>query len=234
MRRLRARLAPREQPPDPRQQYAPLLREELANLDAAVVDGFFANLGYTMPLTLVHQLVELVRERRPAFAVEVGSGVSTVALNTALAEHSGYLVSIEESDSYAFETFRTLTRPDRVALVCATGGPELAELARGWRPGLVVIDGPSAEPRFTEPWLRLYRFLLAPDCVCAVDDTHRDENDSAAALLADENRLRKHDFVDPVAPGRHYSLLLPAGTEPPSSAAAPVRERATVVEAPLA
>ena len=186
-----------------------------------MVDGFFANLGYAMPLTLVHQLVQLVRSRRPALAVEVGSGISTVALNAALAEHSGYLVSIEESQDFAGETFRSLRRPDRVALVCATGAPELAELADGWRPGLVSVDGPTGEQRFTDAWLRLYRSLLSPDCVCAIDDTNREDNDAAAAVLARENGLRKHDFVDPVWPARHYSLLLPPGVEPPSSGAAP-------------
>jgi hypothetical protein len=219
--RLRARLSPPTEAPEPREQFAPLLHQELAALDSDVVDGFFANLGYTMPLSLVHQLVQLVRSRRPALAVEGGSGISTVALNAALAEHSGYLVSIEESQEFAGETFRGLKRPDRVALVCATGADELAELAGGWRPGLVAVDGPTGEPRFTEPWLRLYRSLLSSECVCAVDDTNREENDEAAALLARENELLKHDFVDPVSPGRHYSLLLPAGVEPPSSAAVP-------------
>jgi hypothetical protein len=220
--RLRARLAGREQAPDLRSRYAPVMRHELAALDPAIVDGFFDNLGYAMPLSLVQQLVELVRERRPRLVVEVGSGISTAALNKALADQSGYLVSIEEDAEFALETLRALPAPDRVALVCATGGGELADLLRGARPELVVVDGPTGQPRFEQPWLGLYRDLLSPECVCAVDDTHRPENDEAAASLAREKSLVKHDFADPAALGRHYSLLLPPGVAPPPSSAAPV------------
>jgi hypothetical protein len=171
-----------------------------------------------MPLSLVQQLVGLVEIRRPALVVEVGSGASTIALSAAL--ETGFLVSVEQDASFAAATARRLPCPERVALVCATDAAALGSLGAGWCPGLVAIDGPSGD-RFLEPWLALYRSLLSPECACAVDDTDRAENDRAAALLAKENGLVKHDFGDPLQPGHRYSLLLPAGIDVPPSAAVP-------------
>jgi predicted O-methyltransferase YrrM len=213
--RVRAALSGRRRADDPRAGLEPLIRAEFGALDPAVIDGFFANFGFSMALSLVRRLVELVAERRPRLVVEVGSGISTVALNGALAGHGGYLVSLEQNVTHAAATARALPSPDLVALVCITGAADrLAKIAGGWEPGLVVVDGPAGEQRFSEPWLAFYRAVLSPGCLCAIDDTDRGENDAAAALLADAYGFRRWDFDDPVYARHRYSLLLPPGVEP--------------------
>lgn len=217
--RLRAAVGRRLREPEPdhpRDRLAAVVERDFASLDPAVVDAYFDNFGWAMPLSLVQQLVGLVESRRPGLVVEVGSGASTIALSATLGD--GFLVSVEQDADYAAATARRLGNAERVALVCATNAAELATLAAGWRPDLVVIDGPSGD-RFLEPWLRFYGSLLSADCPCAVDDTDRAENDRAATALAEENGLVKHDFGDPLQPRHRYSLLLPAGVAPPPSAA---------------
>lgn len=86
----------------------------------------------------------------------------------------------------------------------------LPELAHGWQPGLLVIDGPAHGDRFSDAALALYTTMLSREAVCAVDDTDRSENDRGAAELARACGLVKRDYGDPIYVHHRYSILTPA------------------------
>ena len=183
------------------------------SLSTGVIDAFFDNFGYTIPLSLLQQLVDLCRITRPALAVEIGSGASTRALNEVLAEHDGLLVSIEEDGEWIGRTIATLERPELVVFLAAARADgsginhaAVEELVRGRTAGVLLIDGPATRERFDHRAVQLFERLVDPP------------NSSAARTLAEKNSLTKFDFGDPIYQQHQYSFLLPAGMEPPPSA----------------
>lgn len=193
-------------------------------LDKALIDGFYENVGYATPLGLVAHLQDLCRQLAPAVVVEVGSGLSTAALVAALPGEST-LISVDENVEWLARAARGVTRP-RTAYIAAPGESgldfeALRALLGDLRPGILLVDGPSNHPRFSPPALRLYERIVTANCVVAVDDTDRAENDSACVELAARAELRKVDYGDPVYTNHRYSLLLPADVEPPAAFAEP-------------
>lgn len=197
-----------------RRRFESIIRESFGNLDPLIIDMFFANFGYAMPLSLVSRIDGFCRALKPDLVIEFGSGVSTVAITDALVGSEGFLISIDESIKWLENTYRLVNHPAKAAFVCAPadGGINLAMLSRvlslKGKPELVIIDGPSGGERFSEPALRLYRELLSIRCVCAVDDTDREENNQGASQLAADFSLRKVDYSDPIYVHHQYSILL--------------------------
>ena len=168
----------------PRQQYEEVLRESFGHLNSAIVDNFFANFGYAMPLSLLVKIETICKETKPNLVIEFGSGLSTVIISDSLSDYEGgYLVSIDESMEWLENTYRLVNHKDKVAFVCVpdSSGINHAALSNYFsstlRPDLVVIDGPSQGNRFSKPALRVYNDLLTSNCVCVIDDTDREEND---------------------------------------------------------
>lgn len=208
--------------PAPRVVHAAAVAEHFSHLDTDVVDHFFENFGFTMPLSLVSRLDRLCRARRPDLVVEFGAGVSTTVLADAVAPYGGFLLSVEADAEWLGPLRDRISQPQRVGFLVFAAGrdeddrlnyPRLSELIRSCgRPGLVVIDGPAVANRFSPAALDAYRTLLSADCVVATDDTDRAENDEAAARLAQEFSLEKRDYGDPLFLNHRYSILYPAGT----------------------
>lgn len=199
-----------------RRQRARLRRDGLAQyptLASSVVEAYADNPGYAMPLSCLARLDFLVRRERPQAVLEIGSGISTIVLRTALAETGGTLVTVEADLEWI--------RASHAAgagnvIIVSPGGVELVRAAVGeaLRPDLVVVDGPAAAPRFSADRLALFLELARPDAAWLLDDTDRADNDGAARAIAAERGLERHDFGDPGNPGHRYTFLLPAGVAP--------------------
>lgn len=198
-----------------RRRYESILEGPLGHLAFEVRDAYFANFGYSMPLSLISKINAVCSEIQPELVLEFGSGVSTLAVSNALSGTTGHLVSIDESISWLEKTYSILKRPDDVILICA--GREgtlnyrlLSEvLSFIGMPELVIIDGPSQGDRFSDDAIMLFRELLSGRSVCVVDDTDREPNDLGAVQLANEFSLRKVDYDDPIYLEHQYSILFP-------------------------
>lgn len=199
-----------------RRQLESIIRVSFGNLGPLIIDMFFANFGYAMPLSPIPRLDKLCRTLRQDLVIEFGSGVSAVAITDALVGSEGFLISIDESIKWLENTYRLVNHPPKAAFVCAPadGGINHTMLSKvlslKGKPELVIIAGPSGGERFSEPALRLYQELLSTCCICAVDDTDREENNLGASQLVADFSLRRVDYSDPIYVHHQYSILLPS------------------------
>lgn len=198
-----------------RQKQIAQARTYFPELDPVILDGFFANFGFAMALSLLAKIELICKTIRPNLVVEFGSGLSTVVIANALSGHDGFLITFDENMKWLATTHGLLKHTSNVAFVCVPNGEGMnhAALSRyvWWRskPELVVIDGPSGGERFSLSALEVYGELLSSNGVCIVDDTDRDENDQGASGLAADFSLTKCDYADPVYVNHKYSILLP-------------------------
>jgi predicted O-methyltransferase YrrM len=204
---------------NPRRRLGALVADRYSALDATVVEAFFDNFGMAMSLELVAVLDRLCRQLRPRLVVEFGSGVSTVAMQEALAETDAVLVTIDQSVEWLEQAARRIRDPDGVLFVAAEAGDglgyrALAEMLAPRRAAdLLVVDGPAFADRFTADALEIIVRFAGPTTVWAIDDTHRPENEAAAEQLAETFSLRKRDYDDPIYDGSRFSLLFPPSAE---------------------
>jgi hypothetical protein len=199
----------------PKRRYGPAVRERYGYLGEAVLEALFANYKMAMSVDLIARLDRLCRDLRPQLVVEFGSGVSTIAMQAALAGTGATLVSVEESIEWLERTARGIaTREGLVLVACEDRHGPHAALARivgpARRADLLVVDGPSGGRRFTDEAFGLFDTLAGPKTVWAIDDTHRPENDEAAARLARRLGARKLDYDDPLEGDRRFTFLVPA------------------------
>ncbi len=186
----------------------PDLRQEILN-------GFLANLGHAMPLSLLVKIEMICRAIKPNLVVEFGSGLSTVVISDILSISHGLLISVDESMEWLENTYKLVNHKDEVLFMCIpdSRGNYHAALSKYMlfrcKPDLVVIDGPSSGNRFSEPALIVYNELMSSNSVCVIDDTDREENQSGALRLAAEFSLRKEDYGDPIYVRHQYSILFP-------------------------
>lgn len=205
--------------------HAAVVAEHFPHLDAAVVDQFFENFGFTMPLSLLDKFQQICDAYRPELVVEFGAGVSTRVLHAALRAYDGFLLSIENEASWVAKTHSDLPPSTQLAFLCAPGTttatrinyPAVGRLLGDVRPGLLVIDGPAHGERFSAEAVALYERLVSPATFVAIDDTDREHEDGGARALAERFALDKHDFGDPLFPRHRYSVLAPRGEEVPQS-----------------
>lgn len=204
----------------PRQQFEKVLQTSFGQLSSAIIDGFFANFGYSMPLSLLDKIQSLCREIKPNLVIEFGSGLSTVVITEALSEYErGFLVSIDENMEWLARSYQSVGHVSRAAFICLPlddriNHAALSEyLSLKGKPELVIIDGPSKGARFSLAAIKIYHELLSSSCICIVDDTDREENDLGAMQLATDFSLRKNDYGDPIYVKHRYSVLLPAHIE---------------------
>lgn len=215
--------------PDPRTQHAEIVAKSFSDLPQTVVDAAFENFGYTLTLSFVQLLTRLCGLRKPQFVVEAGCGISTLALSAAIAPHDGLLVSLEQDVAWIARTSARLDAPESVLFIAvppradgtAFDHAAVLQLGSGWAADLVLVDGP-ANNRFGDDALELYRTILAPGGILAIDDTDREENAEAATSLGRDLGLKRMDFSDPIFTGHQYTLLVPPDCELPASAAIPV------------
>ena len=202
-----------------RRQYKTIVEESFNDLSPTVTDAFFDNFGYTMPLSLISKINRLCRELKPFLVVEIGSGVSTMAIAKAIAKTNGVLISIEERIEYLKKTRSLLKNCTKSILLCSSTDGRInyntlsKALSLKNKPELLVIDGPADEERFSADALKFYQELLFTNCVCAIDDTDREENDLGASRLARDFSLCKVDYRDPIYVNHQYSILFPSGKE---------------------
>lgn len=133
-----------------------------------------------------------VRERRPEHVVELGCGISTLAIGRVLAETGGHLASLEHDADWA-QSITALVEQDgsakRVGIEVAPLEPHRCSLdgarwyaaeAIGRLPqqiGLLLVDGPPGN----EPGIELSRYpalpalarRLAPGAAIVLDDASR-------------------------------------------------------------
>jgi len=186
-------------------------------LSSAILEYFFANFGYTMPLSLLAKIQRICEAIKPNLVIEFGSGLSTVVLSDVLLKSRGFLITIDESMKWLENTYDLINYKDGIlfAYIPDTNGNYHAAWSKYIslknKPDLIVIDGPSGGNRFSESALKIYNELLSPNSVCAIDDTDREENQSGAQKLAAEFSLRKIDYGDPIYVRHQYSILFPEG-----------------------
>lgn len=184
-------------------------------LNPKILECFFANFGYAMPLSLLVKIERICREIKPNLVVEFGSGLSTVVISDILSISHGLLISVDESMEWLENTYKLVNHKDEVLFMCIpdSRGNYHAALSKYMlfrcKPDLVVIDGPSSGNRFSEPALIVYNELMSSNSVCVIDDTDREENQSGALRLAAEFSLRKEDYGDPIYVRHQYSILFP-------------------------
>ena len=202
----------------PKRRFGSVVRERYGYLGPDVLDALFANYKMAMSVDLVARLDRLCRELRPRLVVEFGSGVSTIAMQAALAGTGGRLVTVEESIEWLSWTAGRIRDRDGLLFVACEepAGPHEALgaiLGSSRRADLLVVDGPSRGNRFTGAAFQVYDVLAGPETVWAIDDTHRPENDEAAARIAARMSLRKLDYGDPVGSERRFAILVPNGVD---------------------
>jgi cephalosporin hydroxylase len=198
-----------------RQKQIAEARQHFQGLSPTIIDAFFANFGYAMPLSLLAKIQSICKIVKPRLVVEFGSGLSTVVISDTISEHEGFLITFDESMKWLVNTYQMVNHKSNIAFVCISevNGINHVALAKyisyKHKPELVVIDGPTGGDRFSESAMAVYYSLLSSDCVCVIDDTDRSENDLAAQRLAADFSLCKRDFGDPYYTRHKYSTLLP-------------------------
>jgi predicted O-methyltransferase YrrM len=154
--------------------------------------------GWAASPDLLLILAQRVLDRRPRLVVELGSGVSTLALGYALQKSGGgRLVSVEHEEAYAQRTQERVRRHGLEAIVTVVLCPlsrrkvdgdsylwyDLAGLQFDGKIDLLLVDGP---PGKLQPWSR-YPALpvlqphLAADASIVLDDACREEERAIVA-----------------------------------------------------
>ena len=143
----------------------------------------------------INMLEQRIRERRPRYVLELGSGISTLCLAQFMTDMHGRdegptVVSVEQSDDAASKTRALLERFDLAASVHVVTRPlieqtvldretlcyDLSDLATELPggPEFVLIDGPSGERGVRFATLPLAFPHLSDGCVFMLDDALRD------------------------------------------------------------
>jgi predicted O-methyltransferase YrrM len=153
--------------------------------------------GYAISPDACLCLVNLIEERRPSLIVELGSGVSTVALAAAQAlwVPGGRVVSVDHEEEYAAKTRHLLTEAGltnaevRLAPLAPTGEGTSAGVWYGagvfddlQEIGLLFIDGPPAQLGVHARWPSvsvLAGHIASGGCV-VLDDSSRTDDEALA------------------------------------------------------
>ncbi|MEU1516435.1 class I SAM-dependent methyltransferase [Streptomyces sp. NPDC005811] len=154
---------------------------------------------------LLLYLVEQIRARRPALVIELGSGVSTLWLATALRTFDipGRVVSLEHDPGYHEQTTKEVRRLDldefaevRLAPLeqHTLGGETLSWYAEpAWRDlrgcGLLFVDGPPGwtAPLSRYPAVPLLADALAPGAAVVLDDHDRADEQAIVARWTEQH-----------------------------------------------
>jgi hypothetical protein len=175
----------------------PFLRKHLAGRELGT---------WTLSAHAIEVLVATVRRHRPRLAVEFSSGVSTLALAHAMRPvmQPPWVISIEQDAGHAEATRALLEDAGlrdaavvlHAPLVQRDGhsaydlDPELlAQHIAGRTVGMVVVDGPAAEPGARVTTLPALCPHLASPCPLLLDDALRDGELYAAKTWLRERRI---------------------------------------------
>lgn len=194
--------------------------KQFPELNTKIIDHFYDNYGYTMPLSLLVKLKKICTTIKPKLVVEFGSGVSTIVISKAIVEYGGFLITFDESTEWINNTYKMIEEKINIAYICIPNERERIDhealekyISLNIKPDLVVIDGPSGGPRFSNSAMRIYDKLLSSQCICCIDDTDRAENDNGAIQIKTKFSLLKQDYNDPVYVNHKYSILYPANIQ---------------------
>lgn len=165
--------------------------------------------GWAASPDILHTLVELVLDRRPALIVECGSGASSVWIGYALRRlGQGRLVSLEHDADYRARTIGYIEShglTDFVDVRHAELEPWI-HMGEEWpwyslaavddldQVGMVFVDGPPGETRnhARYPALPILLPRCATDAVFVVDDAARDEeSEMIDRWLAESPHLKR-------------------------------------------
>ena len=191
-----------------------LAKKLYPNLDRYIINLFFENYGYSMPLSLLNKLNEICRAIKPKLVFEFGSGVSTILLASNLKKSGGEIFSFDESLEWIRDTYKKCPDIDNVSFIFAPSFKKInyeiftRNIDITKKADLLLIDGPTGD-RFTEPAKQLYAKLISSDTICVIDDTDREIDDKEAQELAEIHNLRKVDYKDPIYTRHKYSTLYP-------------------------
>lgn len=144
------------------------------------------------------QLVEIVERYRPALAVELGSGASTLILASSLLRFSpgSRLISIDHDETFAAATRHLLGQHgiDNTEVRVAPLQNRSGAVAPWYSPdaiadlhdiGFLFVDGPPGRvPNARLPSVENLLPRMAFDCVVVVDDTSRADEATLAAAWA--------------------------------------------------
>jgi len=158
------------------------------------------------------QVVNLVRDRRPAAIVELGSGLSTLYLSRCVAEQPGPVIhSLEHSLEYLESTRQLLELHEAAGNVRLIHAPlidtTIGDQTFSWyqlpatlpaRIDLLLVDGPPGDtgPLARLPAMASLTERLRPGAVIVLDDAHRaDEREIAASWMRDFGLRRSHSLT---------------------------------------
>lgn len=160
--------------------------------------------GWAMDARSLAHLVDIVEASRPRFALELGSGSSTVYLGYLARRSGGRVVSVDHDETFAARTRAEVERHGLAEVVEVRVAP-LREQSIGGDTGLwyeldafsdvqeidlLLVDGP---PKRTEPRARRHALpalvdRLAPGAVVVLDDADRpDEKEIVRQWAADHD-----------------------------------------------
>jgi len=155
--------------------------------------------GATAPDLLLY-LVQLVERNRPKLIIELGSGISTYWLATALHAFgaTGRLVSLEHSDDYRDQALRQFSdlgvthvaevRRAHLEDITVHGVPRPWYRRSSWQElrdcDLLFVDGPPgwSAPRARYPAVPLLAEALSPGATVVLDDYDRPDEREILAL----------------------------------------------------
>lgn len=185
---------------------------EFAQLEALL--GLYFATAETLPLLpmtrgwaaspdFLRLVYDVIRKERPALAVELGSGSSTVIGGYALRQNgNGQMVSLDHLENYARETVQTLALHDLLDVCTVVHAPlvdqEVGSQTWQWyhREGLqriatidlLIVDGPPDEMQEMTryPALPLLFPILSEGVVLLVDDGNREAETRMIARWTDE------------------------------------------------
>ena len=152
-----------------------------------------------------------VRDKRPARVLELGSGLSTLAVAYGLqANGFGELYSLEDNPGHAAQTRRLLAEHGLAAYATIIDAPlrkmeldgevhswyEVADIPKDVSYDILLVDGPAGHlaPSIRYPALPVLNEYLSADAMILVDDTDRSrERNHVDRWLADFSELQKVD-----------------------------------------
>lgn len=146
--------------------------------------------GWAASTDLLVEAVRRIQSKSPDIVVELGSGLSTVVIASALMKNGkGKLISIEHDKAYAEKSYNRIVSAGLVEYVdirvCPLVGQEMAGKSKWYDTAyldeidnvdLLIVDGPPAlfDERIRFPALPFFSVRMATGGVMIFDDTNRD------------------------------------------------------------
>lgn len=192
-------------------------RERYRYLTQEIIDYFFENREWAAPLALLDTLMAVNKKKAPNHIIEIGTGVSSVAIARSLSNNQSVLYIDENMDFLHATSHKIMTIQNNMAFLnpASLSGEDrinylfLMEHMPNLRADLLVIDGPTGK-RFTQHAKEFYARTAKPSSICLIDDIDRADNSQGADWLAKICSLQRIDVIDTLYPNQKFAALFPA------------------------